>query len=190
MDLVPTPSQTVGPFFHFALAAEKATGCLAGAGAKGERVRLEIRVVDGDGNPVSDSLIELWQADASGKYNHPEDSQPIDPDPAFRGFGRLATDENGACAFETVKPGRTPGWGAICQAPHIDVSIFARGMLKRLVTRIYFDQEPANADDPALALIPQDRRKTLMARHEQERPGLWKFEIRLCGERETVFFDV
>lgn len=192
MDLVPTPSQTIGPFFHFALSVN---GCLAAAGAQGERVSLACRLLDGDGLPVPDAMIELWQADANGRYNHPEDPQGKTTDPAFWGFGRLSTDEHGACAFETIKPGRVPGWGPAMQAPHMNVSIFARGMLKRLVTRIYFAGDAANAEDALLALVPEERRGTLMAQPrmaqaDTAQPGSWTFDIHLCGEGETVFFDV
>ena len=191
MDLVPSPSQTVGPFFHLGLTANGALGCLAGPGAKGERIRLACRVLDGDGAPVTDAMIELWQADAGGKYNHPDDTQEKAADPAFRGFGRLPTNEDGACVFETVKPGRVPGWDSrTLQAPHVNASVFARGLLKHLVTRIYFAGDPANQEDPVLALAPEDRRDTLMAHPDAEHPGVWNFEIHLRGERETVFFDV
>lgn len=190
MDLVPSPSQTIGPFFHFALTTNDDLGRLAGPGAQGERIRLVCRVLDGDGAAVTDAMVELWQADAGGKYNHPEDAQAKTPDPAFRGFGRLSTDADGACMFETVKPGRAPGCQAALQAPHVNVSIFARGLLQRLVTRIYFAGDPANPEDEVLALAPPDRRDTLMAHPDPEHPGVWNFEIHLCGERETVFFDV
>jgi protocatechuate 3,4-dioxygenase alpha subunit len=178
MDLGLTPSQTIGPFFHFCLTADRSLGCLAGPGASGERVRLAFRVWDGDGAPVGDAMIELWQADAGGNYN------PSD------GFGRLPTNEDGACVFETIKPGRVPGPDGTLQAPHINVSIFARGLLQRLVTRIYFAGDPANQEDPVLALAPEDRRDTLMAYPDPKQPGVWRFEIRLRGECETVFFDV
>ena len=187
MDLVPTPFQTIGPFFHFALSVN---GCLAAPGAQGEPVRLACRLLDGDGLPVPDAMIELWQADANGKYNHPEDPRAKAVDPAFRGFGRLPTDEHGACAFETIKPGRVPGWGSAMQAPHINVSIFARGMLKRLVTRIYFEGDAANAEDDVLAVAPEERRGTLMAQPDRAQSGVWTFDIHLCGQGETVFFDV
>ena len=111
MDLVPTPSQTIGPFFHFCLAPDESLGEMAGPAAIGERVKLVCRVTDGDGSPVDDAMIELWQADANGKYNHPDDTQETAADPAFRGFGRLATNREGVCVFETVKPGRVP---ALC----------------------------------------------------------------------------
>jgi protocatechuate 3,4-dioxygenase alpha subunit len=190
MKIVPTPSQTIGPFFHFCLTADSALGCLAEAGAQGERIRLVCRVLDGEGAAVRDAMLEVWQADAAGKYNHPDDTQDKIPDPAFRGFGRLCTDEDGVCIFETVKPGQAPGPGGTLQAPHVNVSIFARGLLRQLVTRVYFGGEPANGNDPILALVPADRRDTLMARPDTQHPEAWKFEIRLRGEDETVFFDV
>ncbi len=189
MHLVPSPSQTIGPFFHFALTTDPAQGRLAEAAAKGEHIRLACRVLDGDGALVDDAMIELWQADAGGNYNHPDDTDKA-ADPAFRGFGRLATNPEGACVFETVRPGRVPGGGGKLQAPHVNVSIFARGLLNRLATRIYFADDPANAQDPVLALAPEDRRDTLMAHPDPERRGVWNFDIRLSGERETVFFDV
>jgi protocatechuate 3,4-dioxygenase alpha subunit len=189
MVLAPTPSQTAGPFFHLGF---KATfdGTLARPDAKGEHVRLICRVFDGDGVPVPDAMIELWQANAAGKYHHPDDLQAKSLDPGFRGFGRLATTEDGSCSFETIKPGRVPGGRDKPQAPHINVSVFARGVLKRLATRIYFFGDPANHEDSVLALAPADRRDTLMARPDPGHPGTWRFDIYLCGERETVFFDV
>jgi protocatechuate 3,4-dioxygenase, alpha subunit len=169
--LVASASQTVGPFFH--LAGNMDLGCVAGPAAEGHRIRLACRVFDGDGVTVPDALIELWQADANGNYG----------DPAFGGFGRLASDENGVCVFETVRPGRVA-----LQAPHINVIVFARGLLKHLYTRVYLADDPANHDDAVLAMIPGDRRQTLMA-HSTE-PRVWSFEIHLCGDRETVFFDI
>lgn len=180
MDLAPTPSQTIGPFFHFCLTADTTLGCLAGPRAKGERIRLACHIVDGDGVPMDDAMIEIWQADADGNYNPASDS-------SFRGFGRLCTDKDGVCVFETVKPGPVPG---APQASHINVLIFARGLLKQLVTRIYFAGEAANRNDPILALAPEDRRTTLLAHPDGREPGHWTFEIRLCRECETVFFDV
>jgi protocatechuate 3,4-dioxygenase alpha subunit len=135
-------------------------------------------------------MVEIWQADAQGKYNHPDDHQETLPDPACRGFGRLGTDESGSCRFETIKPGRVPGTGGKDQAPHLNLAVFARGMLKQLYTRVYFAGDASNGDDPVLALVPQDRRASLMAQPDPSRPGVWTFEIRLQGERETVFFDV
>jgi len=184
------PSQTVGPFFHLGLTGNTKLGCLAAPEAKGERIRLRFRLLDGSGAPVPDGMIELWQADASGKYQHPADSQEKEPDPAFCGFGRLATDAEGACTFETVRPGRTPDGRGGCQASHINVSVFARGLLARVCTRVYFEGDPALVEDPVLALVPEDRRQTLIARPDLASPGCWSFDVRLQGERETVFFDI
>jgi len=159
-----TPSQTIGPFFHLCLTTPRGcVACLAAPDSQGERVRIAVRVLDGDGAPVNDAMVEAWQADATG----------------FRGFGRLATDENGLCVFETIRP-----------APHVDLSVFARGLLDRVVTRIYFAGDPANERDAVLALVPCERRETLLAHPDLEEAGLWNFEIRLCGDRETVFFEV
>src|SRR5262249_49755741 len=139
------PSQTIGPFFHFALTRDAARGRVARPGARGERILVRLRLLDGDGIPVTDAMLELWQADASGKYHHPADGEGSDPDPAFYGFGRLATDEEGVCLFETIRPGRvTDASGR--QASHINVSIFARGLLDRLCTRLYFAGDPALAE--------------------------------------------
>jgi protocatechuate 3,4-dioxygenase, alpha subunit len=191
MNLIPTPSQTVGPFFHLNLTADKhCVRCIAGPAAKGERVWLACHVLDGDGQPVNDAMIEIWQADAEGRYNSPEDPNGRAADPACRGFGRLATGEDGSCEFETIRPGRVPGPDNIFQAPHLAVAIFARGMLKQLYTRIHFAGDPANQEDPVLALVPQERRETLMAQPDPTRANGWRFEIRLQGEQETVFFDV
>jgi protocatechuate 3,4-dioxygenase alpha subunit len=189
MDLVPTPSQTVGPFFHLGFTATF-DGKLARPNAKRDRVLLVCRVFDGDGVPVPDAMIELWQADAEGKYHHPDDSQDKTLDPTFRGFGRMATCEDGSCVFETIKPGRVPGLRDTRQAPHLNVSVFARGILNRLATRIYFLGDLGNAEDAVLELVPADRRDTLMARPDGGHPGTWLFDVHLCGERETVFFDV
>ena len=190
MEMVPIPSQTVGPFFHLGCTEHASVGNLVTAETKGERMRLTCRVLDGDGLPVNDAMIELWQANAEGKYHHPEDLQNKPVDPAFFGYGRLATDANGACTFATIKPDRVPGNGNTLQAPHINVSVFARGVLKWLPTRIYFAGEPANQQDPILALAPAERRDSLLARPDPKHPNEWSFDIYLCGERETVFFDV
>lgn len=186
--IAPTASQTVGPFFHLGCTEHSPVGSLVTPETKGERIRITCRVLDGDGAPVNDAMIEIWQANVLGKYNHPEDLQQKEIDPAFPGFGRLATDETGACTFETIRPGRVPGNEGSLQAAHINVSVFARGVLKRLATRIYFAGDPAAENDPILGLVPADRRHTLLAK--QDRPGEWSFEIRLCGKNETVFFDV
>lgn len=178
MSRIPTASQTVGPFFNFGLTADPQLGILAHEGAAGERIRLELRLLDGEGAPLpGDGMVEIWQADSLGRYG--------EGDAHFRGFGRLETGPDGECAFETVMPGRAAG-----QAPHINVVIFARGLLRHLHTRVYFEGEPSNAEDPVLALVPQERRSTLVARRVADRPGAWRLEIRLQGDGETVFFDV
>ncbi len=189
-DLTPTPSQTVGPFFHLGCTEHASVGSLVTPATKGERIRLVCRVFDGDGQPVPDAMIEIWQANAEGRYAHPEDSQPKALDPSFNGFGRLASDEHGVCIFETIKPGRVPGNHGTLQAPHINVSLFARGVLLRLATRAYFAGNPANAEDPILALVPTERCSTLLAQADTADKSRWLFDIHLCGENETVFFDV
>lgn len=191
MDLVPSPSQTVGPFFHFCLTTDKScVGRIAGPEVKGERVRLTVGVLDGDGVGPNDAMIEIWQANADGKYNHPDDTQSKAVDSSFLGFGRLNTAEDGSCEFETIKPGRVPGLGNVLQAPHLNLAVFARGMIKQLYTRVYFAGDPANQEDPVLGLVPADRRETLMAHPDSTRPGGWRFDLRLQGDDETVFFDV
>jgi len=190
MDFVPTPSQTVGPYFRIGLTEKYSKPLIAGPQAKGERLWLNIRVLDGDNLPVNDSLIEIWQADASGKYKHPDDPQPRTPDADWDGFGRMGTDENGCCQFETVKPGRVPGPGSSLQAPHLNLAVYARGMLKQFYTRIYLAGDAANREDPVLALVPPERRGTLEAQPDPAQPGYWRFDIHLQGDSETVFFDV
>jgi protocatechuate 3,4-dioxygenase, alpha subunit len=191
MDLAPTPSQTVGPFFHFCLTNDKSSARhIAGPHVKGERVLLTIHVLDGNGEDVPDAMIEIWQANSEGKYNHPDDPQQKTLDPGFLGFGRLGTAENGSCEFETIRPGRVQGPGKSPQAPHLNVAVFGRGMLKQLYTRIYFAGDPANQEDTVLALVPSDRRETLMAHREAAHPGGWRFDLKLQGEGETVFFDI
>jgi len=184
------PSQTVGPFYHLGLTANTSLGCLTRPGAKGEHIRVCFRLLDGDGAPVPDGMVEIWQADAAGKYDHPDDTQEQAPDPAFCGFGRLPTDADGICKFDTVYPGRVPDGRSGCQASHLNVSVFARGLLGRLCTRVYFEGDPGLVEDSVLALVPEDRRQTLIAGRDLRQPGQWNFEIRLQGERETVFFDI
>jgi protocatechuate 3,4-dioxygenase alpha subunit len=186
----PTPSSTVGPYFAIGLTNTHSVLCMAGPNARGERVSLKCRVFDVDNAPVNDAMIEIWQADGQGKYNHPDDTQSKTLDPGCSGFGRAATDEQGSCEFDTIKPGRVPDTAGALQAPHINVGVFARGMLIQLYTRIYFAGDPANEQDAALALVPEDRRGTLMAQPDRERKGGWRFDIHLRGDNETVFFDV
>lgn len=191
-----SPSQTVGPFFAYGLVPEPygrkgiASNALAGNGAEGERIAIEGRVLDGKGEPVNDALIEIWQANAHGRYRHARDTRDDVPlDLSFTGFGRAMTDDKGVFRFETVKPGRVPGRGNAWQAPHIGVTVLARGMPNHAYSRIYFsDEEKANAEDPVLALVESARRGTLIARRAAG-AAVYRFDIRLQGEDETVFFD-
>jgi protocatechuate 3,4-dioxygenase, alpha subunit len=189
-----TPSQTVGPYLHIGLVParfgvrEVFSGTVADAGMPGTHIRIEGRVLDGAGVPMPDAMLEIWQADAQGRYAHPADGRPLVSN-SFRGFGRAATDKDGGFLFATVKPGHVKGPGGKLQAPHINVGLFARGMLKRLFTRIYFADEQANASDPILALVPAERRATLFAKPDPAKAGLWRFDIHLQGPNETVFFD-
>lgn len=189
-----TPSQTVGPFLHIGLVQgdygvrEIFSTKVAEAGMPGTHIRIEGRVFDGEGNALPDALIELWQADHQGRYAHPADGRQVASN-SFRGFGRCATSKEGAFAFATIKPGQVPGPDGKPQAPHINVGILARGLLKRLFTRIYFAGDPANAADPILVLVPADRRDTLIAKPDPAKPGLYRFDIRLQGKDETVFFE-
>jgi protocatechuate 3,4-dioxygenase alpha subunit len=188
-----TPSQTVGPYLHIGLVPgaygvrEVFSATVADAGIPGTHIRIEGRILDGEGNVAPDAMVEIWQADHQGRYAHPADGRPLMAN-SFRGFGRCATDKGGF-AFDTIKPGSVPGPDGTTQAPHIDVGIFSRGILKRLFTRMYFAGDPANAADPILALVPADRRDTLMAKPDPAKPGLYRFDIRLQGANETVFFD-
>ena len=180
----PTPFQTVGPFFHFGLAyagSARLTG-------KGPRIVVEGTVRDGAGAPVPDALIETWQADAAGVYRHPEHASASAPDPSFHGFSRIATDADGRFSLETIKPGPVPGPGNRLQAPHLVVGFFARGLLTRLVTRIYFEGEAGNEQDPILELVPGGRAGTLLAKRAGD--GRYCFDIVLQGQDETVFFAV
>lgn len=191
-----TPSQTVGPFFAYGLTpgqygypfASLAGPDLMADEAEGERIVIEGRVLDGEGQAVSDALLEIWQADGRGRYAHPAD--PRGSNSGFRGFGRVGTgtDPEHRFRFETVKPGApAPG-----QAPHINLVVFMRGLLSHLYTRIYFSEEAeANGADPVLAAVPEDRRDTLIARREEGAGGrVYRFDLHLQGTRETVFFDL
>jgi protocatechuate 3,4-dioxygenase alpha subunit len=149
-------------------------------------------VLDGKGAPVNDALIEIWQANAAGRYRHPADTRDdVAVDPSFTGFGRTMTDNDGAFRFETVRPGRVPGRGNTLQAPHIGVTVLARGMPNHAYTRIYFaDETRANAEDAVLASIEPARRGTLIAQRANANGiGVYRFDIRLQGDNETVFFD-
>jgi protocatechuate 3,4-dioxygenase alpha subunit len=187
MRLQATTSQTVGPFFTIGLNWLNKID-LAGAGVLGERLTVAGRVLDGDGKPVPDALIEIWQANSHGKYAHPEDAQNKPLEPGFQGYGRVGVDENGRFLFATIKPGAVPGADGRMQAPHIAVSVFTRGLLLRLVTRIYFPEEAANANDYVLSLVEPARRGTLIARKTAAQ-GALEWDIILQGTEETVFFD-
>ena len=197
-----TASQTVGPFFLYSLTPELASGIrytgytravLAGEATAGEHIVVEGRVLDGEGSPVPDSMVEIWQANAAGRYRHDADDRADVPlDETFLGFGRTGTDKDGGFRFHTVKPGPVPGPGNAWQAPHIAVCVFARGMLSHAYTRLYFaDEAEANAADPVLGAVEAARRATLIAaRIESRGRTVYRFDIRLQGDGETVFFDV
>lgn len=187
MSLQATTAQTVGPYFRIGL-EPLYRHTIASAAAEGERVRISGQVFDGDGLPVSDACLEIWQADAQGRYHHPEDPRHAEADAAMSGFARVPTDAQGAFAFTTIKPGRVAASGGGLQAPHLMVSVFMRGLLKRAATRIYFADDPANADDPALLRVPAARRATLMA--VADGAGGYRWDVRMQGGHETVFFAV
>ena len=191
-----TPSQTVGPFFAYGLTPtgqydwnDAFTNNLVTADTSGERIRIEGRVFDGDGKAVPDCMLEIWQADASGNFADPKDKRAL-PNSSFRGFGRCGTDPNGDYAFDTIKPGQVADPDGKPQAPHILLAIFARGMLLHNYTRIYLDGESANAADPVLALVPSERRATLIAKRAPAGNAVYRFDIHLQGDNETVFFDI
>ena len=188
MALRPTASQTVGPYFHIGLPWDDGTE-LVSANHPGA-IGLGGTLTDGDGEPIDDGMIEIWQANQAGRYAHPEDDRPDVPlDEGFKGFGRCRTDDYGRYEFRTVKPGPVPGPDGRLQAPHIEMSVFARGLLQRVVTRVYFpDEEQANAADPLLSSIEDEAvRDTLVAVAED---GMLRFDIRLQGDGETAFLDV
>ena len=185
-----TPSQTVGPFFAYSLTPREyafagiVTDDLRTDDAVGEPILIEGRVIDGEGVQVPDAMVEIWQADGAGNYAGRGSNT------TFKGFGRSETKGSGF-SFRTVKPGLVAGPNGTRQAPHINVNVFARGILRRMFTRIYFAGEVANDGDPILTLVPADRRATLVARREGSVEGMarYVFDIRLQGENETVFFE-
>jgi protocatechuate 3,4-dioxygenase, alpha subunit len=188
MSLLLTASQTVGPFLSIVF-EPSLVGNVAPPGVSGTRIVIRGRVLDGDGNPVSDAAIETWQANAHGKYAHPDDVQEKLVEDKFKGFGRVLTSGDGAFQLATIKPGRVPGPGGVLQAPHVVAIVFMRGLLKHLLTRIYFPDDPANAEDPVLSLVPPERRATLIAKHVNGEQGMLEWNVRLQGSDETVFFD-
>ena len=207
-----TPSQTVGPFFHYGL-PWKGGADLVGKSDMGARpdlfpeahyvlnlsspsgtpdgvvIELTGRVIDGAGAGVPDAMIEIWQANAAGRYRSHDDTRDnVALDPHFVGFGRASTDDEGRYRFRTIMPGRVPGPGNALQAPHIALSLFGRGLIKRLATRVYFDGAAGNEDDPVLVQVPAARRHTLIARVDEA--GAWSLDLVLQGAGETVFFDL
>jgi protocatechuate 3,4-dioxygenase alpha subunit len=201
-----TPSQTVGPFFAYGLTPhsrcdwspdqkiydwkDTVGANLVTPDASGTRIRVEGRITDGDGAPIPDAMIEIWQADSQGRYASPADKRSR-PNAMFKGFGRSATDKDGVFVFDTIKPGAVPGPDDKPQAPHIVVCIYSRGMLRQVYTRLYFsDEAAANASDPILTLVPEDRRGTLIAHKQSGGQSLYRFEIHMQGDNETVFFDI
>jgi protocatechuate 3,4-dioxygenase alpha subunit len=188
MSLRASTWQTVGPFFSIGLEHLFATD-IAGEGVTGERVSISGRLVDGAGLPIPDAVIEIWQANAQGKYAHPDDTQDKPLEQGFRGFARIPTDDEGRFQFSTIRPGCVPGPRDIPQAPHLVISLLMRGLLRGLVTRAYFPGEPALAADPILQLVDSPRRDTLLLQPVPGHPNIFTWEIRMQGHRETVFFD-
>jgi protocatechuate 3,4-dioxygenase alpha subunit len=189
MSLQATTWQTVGPFFSIGFSWLYRDN-LAGPGVSGERVEIAGHILDGDGKPVPDGIVEIWQANSQGKYAHPEDPQEKQDEPGFIGYGRVPTDDGGRFRFTTIKPGRVPGPDGKLQAPHLAVSVFTRGLLRRLITRIYFPDEPSNVEDFALNLVEAGRCGTLIAKKIDGRDGTLEWNVILQGPGETVFFDV
>lgn len=202
-----TPAQTLGPFFQQGLLRTRGvfqvpglcederdvfSARLAAAGAFGEPILIVGSVFDGLGQPIADALLEAWQANGHGRYHHPLDASAGPMDPGFSGFGRAATDARGAYAFFSVKPGAVAGPGGTRQAPHVNLVLGARGMTRQAFTRIYFEDEASLASDPVLSSVPAERRQTLVASRDGKRDGatVYRFDLHLQGERETVFFEL
>jgi protocatechuate 3,4-dioxygenase alpha subunit len=185
-----TPSQTVGPFFHFGLCFDR--GAVVVEPGTAGAITIEGQVFDGAGAPVPDALLEFWQADDRGRYRCVADPRGAGLDDGFDGFGRVPTDADGRFRIVTIKPGPVAGASTGAdqrvQAPHLLINVFARGLLTPQLTRLYFADEPSNQDDPVLALVPESRRVTLIARGAGE--ACYHWDLVLQGARETVFFDV
>jgi protocatechuate 3,4-dioxygenase alpha subunit len=181
-----TPWQTVGPFFSIGLDWLNCTNITADAQA--QRVTIRGRIWDGDGQGVPDAFLEIWQADAQGKYCEQPGGHEAVSAKKFFGFARVPTNERGEFSFVTTQPGRVPGYDGKLQAPHLNISIFMRGLLRRLVTRMYFPDQSANEADTALASVPVQRRATLIARKAENDRDSLHWDVRLQGEQETVFF--
>jgi protocatechuate 3,4-dioxygenase, alpha subunit len=189
VSLQATTSQTVGPYFKIGFSWLHRDN-LIGEGVSGERVTIQGRVFDGDGAPVPDAILEIWQANAHGKYDHPEDTQEKPLEPGFKGYGRVPVNDEGMFRFATIKPGPVPGPDGKDQAPHLVLSVFMRGVLRRMVTRIYFPDDPRNPSDFILNLVEPARRPTLIAKKTAGAPGSLEWNVILQGPEETVFFDL
>ena len=193
MTTPPTSSQTVGPFFHLGMVYLERDNFVAD-GVAGERITIRGKVLDGDGQPVPDAVLEIWQADSTGRYPS-ELSARNSASPRFLGFGRIETDDHGEFRFTTIKPGRAPAPDGSLQAPHIVITLFSRGLLKPLRTRLYFPDEAGNVDDVVLRHVPPARRSTLMATRAGKRgaqnvpENVFDWNIVMQGDGETVFFD-
>jgi protocatechuate 3,4-dioxygenase alpha subunit len=183
-----TPSQTVGPFFSIGLHFLSRADLSAGAD-QGSRITICGRILDADGQPVPDAVLEIWQANPEGKYPEPSAASKSEADSQFFGFGRVPTNDLGEFTFATVKPGSVTGPDGQHHAPHLAISIFMRGLLLHLITRLYFPDEPLNDSDPVLALVPVSRRPTLIAHPSKSHPDTLEWNIYLQGEQETVFFE-
>jgi protocatechuate 3,4-dioxygenase, alpha subunit len=184
-----TPSQTVGPYLHIGLDWLNTTD-LASPGVAGERIVIQGRLLDADRAPIPDGVIEIWQANSHGRYAHPDDGRVLPLESGFSGFGRTPTGGNGEFRFSTIKPGRVPATNGQLQAPHIMVNVFARGLLRQAVTRVYFPDDD-HASDPVMASVPVNRRMTLIARSVAGQVGVFEWNVLLGGDQnETVFFDV
>ena len=184
-----TPSQTVGPYLHIGLDWLNTTD-LASPGVAGERIVIQGRLLDADRAPIPDGVIEIWLANSHGRYAHPDDGRVLPLESGFSGFGRTPTGGNGEFRFSTIKPGRVPATNGQLQAPHIMVNVFARGLLRQAVTRVYFPDDD-HASDPVMASVPVNRRMTLIARSVAGQVGVFEWNVLLGGDQnETVFFDV
>lgn len=183
-----TPSQTVGPYLHIGLDWLNTTE-LVPSDSEGERCIIQGQLRDADGLPIPDGMIEIWQANSFGKYVHALDQRDLPLEKNFTGFGRTPTDAQGCFRFSTIKPGRVPAANGVMQAPHILVTIFARGLIKQLVTRIYFPGDEHDAD-PVMMHVPTERRATLIANAVSEQAGLYVWNVAIgSAQHETVFFE-
>lgn len=189
MTIRTTPVQTVGPYFTLGL-MHNGDNVLAQPDTDGEHIRIEGHVFDGDGDPIFNVMLEIWQANAAGRYNHPLDERPLPLDPSFVGFGRASTDTNGHYWFQTIKPGRVPYEGDVMQAPHIVFLVHASGVAYPLLTRMYFMDDPSNAEDHLLQRVPENRRHTLLAKPEQhDGDTIYRFDIVLRGQAEDLVLE-